>query len=99
MMTAGGWRRRSASCPTSGAPLISAAARVRASRMPSLLDAQLDGRDVRVLGIGAVFTPAEARGRGHATRLLELLMDEARASGAAAAMLFSEIGTAFYERL
>ena len=79
--------------------LIDDDGRLLASAKRYLLDARLDGRDVRVLGIGAVFTPAEARGRGHATRLLELLMDEARASGAAAAMLFSEIGTAFYERL
>jgi GNAT superfamily N-acetyltransferase len=73
--------------------------RVLASAKRYLFEARLDGRDVRVLGIGAVFTPAEARGHGYATRLLEQVIDEARAAGVAAAMLFSEIGTAFYERL
>jgi GNAT superfamily N-acetyltransferase len=75
--------------------LIDDDGRLLASAKRYLLDARLDGRDIRVLGIGAVFTQPEDRGRGYATRMLELLMDEARASGAAAAMLFSEIGTAF----
>jgi GNAT superfamily N-acetyltransferase len=79
--------------------LIDDDGRLLASAKRYLLDARLDRRDIRVLGIGAVFTQPEDRGRGYATRMLELSMDEARASGAAAAMLFSEIGTAFYERL
>ena len=61
--------------------------------------ARLDGRDVQVLGIGAVFTPPGQRGRGHASALIQQLIDKARADGEAIAMLFSEIGTAFYERL
>ena len=59
----------------------------------------LDGRQVTAVGIGAVFTPPAERGRGHAPRLIDELCDEARADGCALAMLFSEIGSAYYERL
>jgi GNAT superfamily N-acetyltransferase len=61
--------------------------------------ARFDGQTVDILGIGAVFTPQPLRGRGHASRLIELLVDEGRTDGAALAMLFSEIDPAFYERL
>ena len=63
------------------------------------LDARLDGRDVRVAGIGAVFTPPERRRRGHAAQLIELLLAQEQREGAALAVLFSEIGARFYERL
>lgn len=61
--------------------------------------ARLDQRDVAVLGIGAVFTPPDRRGQGHASTLIQQLIDEARSGGSDAALLFSEIGTPFYERL
>lgn len=60
---------------------------------------RIDGRRGWMSGIGAVFTPPEQRGRGHASRLVEHLLEQARAEGALAAALFSEIGPAFYERL
>jgi len=60
---------------------------------------QLDGRPISALGIGAVFTPPGERGRGHASRLVEQLCTEARADGCTLAMLFSEIGSSYYERL
>ena len=62
-------------------------------------DIRLDGRGGWMAGFGAVFTPESARGRGHATRLLEMLIERERADGALMASLFSEIGTDFYERL
>jgi hypothetical protein len=62
-------------------------------------DIRLDGREGWMAGIGAVFTPAEVRGRGHASRLVEMLVARERAAGALMAGLFSEIGTQFYERL
>jgi GNAT superfamily N-acetyltransferase len=62
-------------------------------------DVRIDGRDGWMAGIGAVFTPPEARGRGHATRIIEMLVDRERAAGALLAGLFSEIGAEFYERL
>jgi len=58
----------------------------------------LDGREARAVGIGAVFTPDPLRHRGHASRLIELLVDEATTRGDALAILFSEIDPAFYER-
>ena len=62
-------------------------------------DIRLDGRDGWMAGFGAVFTPESARGRGHATRLLEILIERERADGALMASLFSEIGADFYHRL
>jgi len=63
------------------------------------LSARIDGRIRRVLGIGAVFTSPERRGRGGARRLLELMLESAVAEGYEFAMLFSEINPAFYEAL
>ena len=60
---------------------------------------RFDGVDMAAVGIGAVFTPPRERGRGHASRLIEGLCDEARADGCGLAVLFSEIGSAYYERL
>lgn len=59
----------------------------------------IDGRATRTLGIGAVFTPKALRGHGHATAIVEAMEDAARADGVEAAVLFSEIGSAFYEKL
>ncbi len=72
---------------------------VVASAKRYLFDAVLDGQPVRVLGIGAVFTSEARRGRGLAARLIEQMMAEARDAGCGLALLFSEIGSAYYERL
>jgi GNAT superfamily N-acetyltransferase len=61
-------------------------------------DARLDHRDGFVSGLAAVFTPVAARGRGHASALIERVIAEERDAGAMAAALFSEIGPSFYER-
>src|SRR5687768_673007 len=79
--------------------LVDDAGALLASAKRYRLDARLDGRDVRMAGIGAVFTPPELRGRGHASRLIELLLERERQEGAVIASLFSEIGEAFYSRL
>lgn len=79
--------------------LVDARGELLASAKRYRLDARLDGRDVRVSGIGAVFTPIERRGRGHARRLIELLVEQERREGAVFAALFSEIGADFYRRL
>ena len=63
------------------------------------IDVSLDGRDGWMAGIGAVFTPESRRGQGHATRLIEMLIERERADGAMLASLFSEIGAEFYARL
>jgi GNAT superfamily N-acetyltransferase len=62
-------------------------------------DIRLDGRDGWMCGIGAVLTPPEHRGHGHAARLIEHIVEDARQEGAAIAGLFSEIGEAYYTAL
>ena len=62
-------------------------------------DVRLNGRDGWMCGIGAVFTPPERRGHGHASALVEELVARAGREGALAASLFSEIGSEFYARL
>jgi predicted N-acetyltransferase YhbS len=63
------------------------------------LSLRLDGRNRRVLGIGAVFTPPAHRGRGCARELITRVLDTAVTEGQEFAMLFSEIAPAFYEQL
>jgi predicted N-acetyltransferase YhbS len=60
---------------------------------------RVDGRDGWMCGIGAVLTVPEHRGGGHASRLVEHVVEQSREEGALLAGLFSEIGTRFYERL
>jgi len=62
-------------------------------------DASLDGRGVRVAGLGAIFTQPTHRGRGAARELVERLLEHASARGAELALLFSEIGAGYYARL
>jgi predicted N-acetyltransferase YhbS len=57
------------------------------------------GEAIPCLGIGAVFTPPDLRGRGHAAALIERMVEDAAAEGAGMALLFSEIDPAFYARL
>jgi predicted N-acetyltransferase YhbS len=64
-----------------------------------LLEARVTDRITPVVGIGAVFTPPGQRGRGHAAGLIEAMLEDAQARGCRLALLFSEIGSAYYERL
>jgi GNAT superfamily N-acetyltransferase len=50
-------------------------------------------------GVGAVFTPDALRRRGYAGQMLKLALARFRAEGAHAAVLFSDIGTRYYEKL
>jgi GNAT superfamily N-acetyltransferase len=63
------------------------------------LQARVEGRIVGVCGIGALFTPPAMRRRGYARQLIEELLTLEARDGAGMALLFSEIGAAFYERL
>lgn len=54
---------------------------------------------LQTTGIGAVFTPSRARGRGYATVMLGALLDSERAAGRDVAFLYSDIHPVFYERL
>lgn len=62
-------------------------------------DARLDGRNISVVGIGAVFTPEDSRGQGHGRRIVEQVTAAAAKEGADLALLFSEIDPAYYEAL
>jgi predicted N-acetyltransferase YhbS len=73
--------------------------RVLASAKRYLFEVVVDGRTVSVLGIGAVFTPEAYRGRGLAAQLLDAMIADGRGRGCEAAVLFSEIGPSYYERL
>jgi len=79
--------------------LLDPAGTLLASAKRYRYDVRLDGHHGWMCGIGAVFTPADRRGHGHASHLLEMLLARERSEGALMATLFSEIGTAFYERL
>jgi GNAT superfamily N-acetyltransferase len=63
------------------------------------LRARLDGDEVGVLGIGAVFTPPLLRRRGYAAEIVRRMLDQAEGEGIGLALLFSEIGTSYYRSL
>ena len=56
-------------------------------------------RTVPAVGVGAVFTPPAWRGRGHARQLVDLMLADAADRGCRYALLFSEIGAAYYESM
>lgn len=60
---------------------------------------QSRSKQYRVAGIGAVFTPERHRGNSYATRMLELVIDRCRKNNFDALLLYSDIGTEFYEKL
>ena len=62
-------------------------------------DVRADGREGWMCGIGAVFTPPDRRGQGHASALVLEMVLRAQRDGALLASLFSEIGSEFYARL
>jgi GNAT superfamily N-acetyltransferase len=57
------------------------------------------GRPLRLVGIGAVFTPQVLRRRGYAFAMLQATLEQAKEQGAHAALLFSDIDVTYYERL
>lgn len=63
------------------------------------LEALVDHRLVKLIGLGAVFTPESRRGHGYASELLRRLLDSAAEEGFGLALLFSEIDPRYYERL
>jgi predicted N-acetyltransferase YhbS len=63
------------------------------------LEGTCAGRALRLLGIGAVFTPPGLRRRGHAAAMLQAAMRDYAARGCHVAVLFSDIDAGFYERL
>lgn len=63
------------------------------------LELGFGGLAVPCLGIGAVFTSPQSRGRGHARALIEAMIEAAAREGMQFALLFSEIGPDYYARL
>jgi GNAT superfamily N-acetyltransferase len=64
-------------------------AELLASAIQYDLAAVLDGRAIRICGIGSMFTDPAHRGVGHARTLIETLLDRAQREGAEMALLFS----------
>lgn len=60
---------------------------------------EVAARRFAAIGIGAVFTPSELRGRGYASFMLACALDRARADGYDLAYLFSDIRPQFYAAL
>ena len=54
---------------------------------------------LRAVGIGAVFTPEEFRGRGYASAMLAMLLDQSHEQGYDVAYLFSDIRPEFYTEI
>lgn len=54
---------------------------------------------LRAMGIGAVYTPPDLRGRGYASAMIAMALDAARSEGFDAAFLFSDIHPQFYTTL
>lgn len=63
------------------------------------LSARYAGEELRLMGVGAVFTPVQHRGHGHARSMLLAGLERARVEGCDAALLFSEIDPEYYGRL
>lgn len=61
------------------------------------LTLQSRGRSFKFGGIGAVFTQPNARGRGYAAALIEQIIMETRKDEFEGLILFSDIGSRFYE--
>jgi len=98
------WNRAQAKTPWARAHLrryaaVDAQGRLLATAKQYRYDVRVGGREGWMCGLGAVFTPPDQRGRGHASALIEALVSQAQREGALLAALFSEIGAAFYERL
>jgi predicted acetyltransferase len=60
---------------------------------------RLENQRLHAVGIGAVFTPPPERGRGFASAMLALALDEARSAGVDFAYLFSDIHPQFYKAI
>jgi len=72
---------------------------VRSGMIVLSLPMRLNGRKLKVAGVAAVVTDPEHRGRGLAARLIAISHRRLADAGHDAAMLFTEIGTAYYAKL
>ena len=99
----GAWNRGQMSTPWGRAHLERVALvdgeRVLSSAKRYSFEAMIGGARARVVGIGAVFSPPELRGHGYAKVLIEEMCASAARDGVGWALLFSEIGSSYYEPL
>jgi GNAT superfamily N-acetyltransferase len=58
----------------------------------------VDGERGETWAVASVFTEPELRGRGHARAMMDALVERARAAGAQASTLFSDVGAPIYEK-
>lgn len=79
--------------------LVDGGGRLLTSAKRYQLRLKIDDRAVNAVGIGAVFTPASQRGKGYAPAIIARILEAAQRDGAELALLFTEIGTQYYERL
>ena len=63
------------------------------------LDARWGSRRMVLGGIGAVYTPRAHRGQGHARAMLSAVLALMPSEGMSGAVLFSDIGVEYYQRL
>ncbi len=63
------------------------------------LAARLEGTPLELRGIGAVFTPPSERRQGFAHQMLSIALRRFASEGVDGALLFSDIGARYYERL
>jgi len=61
--------------------------------------ARIGERVDRLVVLGAIFTPSGMRRRGFATEMIRHVLKQAHDQGRPLALLFSDIGTAFYEQM
>lgn len=79
--------------------LVDDQGRVLSSAKRYGLRGSLDGREIDIVGIGAVFTPDAMRGRGYARETVEQVVAAGARDGATLALLFSEIDPEYYEAM
>jgi GNAT superfamily N-acetyltransferase len=78
--------------------LISASGEVLTSSKLYSCQIMMDGAPLSLVGIGAVFTDPDQRRKGLAAQMIELCLAEAQQSGLRGALLWSDIGSEYYER-
>lgn len=99
----GAWNRGQMSTPWGRTHLERVALVDRGQMLSSAkryyFDALISGVRERVVGVGAVFTPTANRNQGYARVLIEEMLSQAARAGAGWALLFSEIGEAYYKEI
>lgn len=79
--------------------LVDSDGRVLCSAKLYACEIHVRGNRQRCLGLGAIFSKPETRGQGIAARLVDECVSNACERGFGGAFLWSDIGTAYYEKL